>query len=157
MATKYTVLVVDDEELVRDLMVKFIAKMGYSHVTAQDGVDALDRLKTNKVDAVVTDVRMPRMDGIDLTTEISREYPGLPIMITTAYGEEYSIGTAIGAGAREFIQKPFSYIEYAIRLRKMIHDAEFLKRKKYQTIDDGDIDALRKELEELVTGASLEA
>ena len=72
-SSKYTILAVDDEELIRNLMASFLSKMGYSCVTATDGLDALDKLKGNKIDAVVTDVKMPKMDGIDLTMAISKE------------------------------------------------------------------------------------
>ena len=147
---KYTILAVDDDELIRNLMVSFLAKMGYSCVTATDGFDALDKLKGNKIDAVVTDAKMPRMDGIDLTMAISKEYPGLPIMISTAYGEEYSIATAICVGAREFIQKPFSFYEFVIRLRKMIHDSEGSRRRRTDTTVDKELDKLRVELEQIL-------
>src|SRR4030042_3077729 len=136
---KYTILVVDDDELIRNLMATFSSKMGYSCVSATDGFDALDKLKENKIDAVVTDAKMPRMDGIDLTMAISKEYPGLPIMISTAYGEEYSIATAICVGAREFIQKPFSFYEFAIRLRKMIYDSEVFRSRRTEENEDKEL------------------
>jgi DNA-binding NtrC family response regulator len=126
--------------------------MGYSHVTATDGLDALDKLKANKIDAVVTDARMPNMDGIDLTMAISKEHPKLPIMISTAFGEEYSIATAICVGAREFIQKPFSFYEFAIRLRKMIHDSEVFRSKRIEQNETGEVVSLRSELEQILQG-----
>ena len=73
-SSRFTILVVDDEELIRNLIVTFLSKMGHSCLTATDGVDALD-----KIDAVITDIKMPNMDGITLTSEISIQYPGLPI------------------------------------------------------------------------------
>ena len=149
-SSKYTILAVDDEELIRNLMVSFLSKMGYSCVTATDGLDALDKLKGNKIDAVVTDVKMPKMDGIDLTMAISIEYPRLPIMISTAYGEEYSIATAICVGAREFIQKPFSFYEFAIRLRKMIHDSEVFRSRRTEEHEDKELVNLRSELEQIL-------
>ena len=149
-SSKYTILVVDDEELIRNLMAAFLSKMGYSYVTATDGCDALDKLKANKIDAVVTDAKMPKMDGIDLTMAISKEYPRLPIMISTAYGEEYSIATAICVGAREFIQKPFSFYEFAIRLRKMIHDSEVFRSRRTEENEDKELKKLRLELEQIL-------
>jgi CheY-like chemotaxis protein len=126
--SQYTILVVDDEELIRRFIVTFLSKLGYSSVTAMDGADALDKMKKNKFDAVITDIRMPQMDGILLTKQISTEYPGVPVMVMTAFDEEYSAGTAISLGAREFIKKPFSPEEFAIRLSKMIGDSETMKR-----------------------------
>ncbi len=143
----YTILVVDDEELIRDLIVTFLVKLGHSCLTAIDGHDALDKLKTNKFDAVVTDIKMPNMDGIILTREISGQYPGLPVMVMTAFDEEYSVGTAISVGAREFIKKPFSLEEFAIRLHKMIGDSEALKPKRSEEKGQEHVEEFLGELE----------
>jgi two-component system response regulator MprA len=126
--SKYTILAVDDEELLRNLLFSFLSTLGHSCVTANDGVDALEKLLGNKIDAVVTDIKMPKMDGIILTKEILRKYPGLPVMVMTGFDEEYSAGTAISIGAREFIRKPFSLDEFTIRLYKMIAESETPKR-----------------------------
>ncbi len=143
----YTILVVDDEELIRELIVTFLIKLGHSCLTAIDGRDALDKLKGNKFDAVVTDIKMPNMDGIILTREISRQYPELPVMVMTAFDEEYSVGTAISVGAREFIKKPFSLEEFAIRLHKMIGDSETLKPKRSEEKGQEHVEEFLSELE----------
>ena len=129
-SSKFTILVVDDEELMRRFIVSFLSRLGFSSVTAVDGMDALDKMKENKIDAVITDIKMPNMDGIILTRELSTRYPGVPVMVMTAFDEEYSAGTAISLGAREFIKKPFSPDEFAIRLSMMIGDSEAMKRMK---------------------------
>jgi DNA-binding NtrC family response regulator len=147
-SSQYTILVVDDEESIRNIIVTLLSKLGHSCVTAINGVDALDKMKGNKVDAVVTDIKMPEMDGITLASEILNQYPGLPIMVMTAFGEEYSAGVAISAGAREFIKKPFSLDEFGIRLNKMINDSETLRRRESEENGDGDIHDLMDELEE---------
>ena len=146
--SKYTILVVDDEELIRNLVVTFLSKLGHSCLTAIDGVDALGKMKENKIDVVITDIKMPNMDGITLTSEISIQYPGLPIMVMTAFDEEYSAGIAISAGAREFIKKPFSLEEFSIRLHKMINDSQTLRRQKSKKDVDEDMQDLMNELEE---------
>ena len=145
--SKYTILVVDDEELLRNLIVTFLSKLGHSCVTAIDGVDALDKIKGNKIDAVVTDVKMPNMDGITLTSKISIQYPGLPVMIMTAFEEGDTAGLAICAGARDFIKKPFSLNEFSIRLHKMINDSEAERRMKREKDIDKDIQGSTNELE----------
>jgi CheY-like chemotaxis protein len=147
-SSKYTILVVDDEELIRNLVVTFLSKLGHSCVSAIDGVDALNKMKGNKFDAVITDIKMPNMDGIHLAIEISRQYPELPIMVMTAFDQEYSAGTAISVGAREFIKKPFSLEEFAIRLHKMISDFETLRRLKSGKGADENVQDLMNELEE---------
>ena len=148
-SSKYTILVVDDEELIRRLIVTFLSQLGHLCLTATDGVDALDKMEGNRIDAVITDIKMPKMDGIILTREISTKYPGLPVMVMTAFDEEYSVGMAISVGAREFIKKPFSVDEFAIRLHKMILDSETLKRMKSGKDVDKDIQKPRNELKPL--------
>jgi len=145
---QYTILVVDDEELIRKMVVTILSKLGHSCLTAVDGVDALEKMKGNKIDAVVTDIKMPNMDGITLIGVLLTDYPGIPIMVMTAFEEEYSAGIAISVGAREFIKKPFSLDEFAIRLHKMINDAEALRRLKSGTGADEEMQDLMKELEE---------
>ncbi len=61
---KYTILIVDDEELIRNLVVTFLSKLGHWCITANNGVDALNKMRGDKFDAVITDIKMPEMDGI---------------------------------------------------------------------------------------------
>jgi len=144
---KFNILVVDDEELLRNLIVTCLLKLGHSCETAIDGLDALGKMKQDKFDAVITDVRMPRMDGINLTREILIRCPGPPVMVMTAYDEEYTAGTALSAGAREFIKKPFSISEFVIRLHKMIHDSQALNRAMTVKKDgEEDLDELKNKL-----------
>ena len=116
-------------------------------MTAADGVDALDKMKGNKIDAVIADIKMPKMDGIILTGEISRKYPEVPVMVMTGFDEEYSAGTAISFGAREYVKKPFSFDEFTIRFRKMVDDSETLRRMKSGKDVGEDIQELTNELE----------
>jgi DNA-binding response OmpR family regulator len=115
-----------------------------------DGVDALDKLKRNKIDAVITDIKLPNMDGMALASEISRQYPDLPIMVMTAFDEEYSEGTAISAGAREFLKKPFTLDEFTLRLNKLINDSEVMKQIKHEKAMDEDLRTLLEELERVL-------
>jgi CheY-like chemotaxis protein len=148
--SRYTILVVDDDELMRNMIVTFLSSLGHTCLTATDGVDALGKMKGNKIDAVITDIKMPNMDGITLVGELLTEYPGLPIMVMTAFEEEYSAGIAISVGAREFIKKPFSLDEFGIRLHKMINDSETLTRLKSGKDVDADMQDLMKELDDVL-------
>ncbi len=151
-SSQYTILVVDDEELIRNLVVTFLSKMGHACITAVDGVDALEKIKGNQIDAIITDIKMPNMDGIILTREISKQFPELPVMVMTAFDEEYSAGVAISVGAREFIKKPFSLDEFAIRLHKMINESKTIKRMKIEKPVDENIEDLMDELEKTLKG-----
>ena len=118
----YKVLVVDDEEPIRKLIVTLLAQKGHQCIAVSNGFEALDRIKKNKFDAAVVDIVMPEMDGLALTRELSKNYQTLPVMIMTGHVDEYSPETAIALGAREFITKPFSIAEFIIRFHKMMHD-----------------------------------
>jgi two-component system response regulator AtoC len=145
-SAQYRILVVDDEELVRNLIVTLLSRSGHSSITAVDGVDALDRMKGNQIDAVITDIKMPNMDGVTLTVEILKRYPGLPILVMTAFDEEYTAGAAIAAGAREYIKKPFSPDEFFGQLQKMINDSETIKRLRNEKLVDENVQDLMDEL-----------
>jgi len=116
------VLVVDDEEPIRKLIVTLLSKKGHECIAASSGLEALEKIKNSKFDAVIADVVMPKMDGLTLTRELSKQDQSLPVMVMTGHGNEYSAETAIALGAREFINKPFSISEFIIRFHKMMHD-----------------------------------
>ena len=118
----YKVLIVDDDESIRNLMVTLLAQKGHHCETATNGLEALDKISKTEIDAVITDVVMPKMDGISLTEELLKRYQNLPIMTVTGYAEEYSAETAMASGAREFIKKPFSNTEFIIRFDKMMRE-----------------------------------
>jgi diguanylate cyclase (GGDEF)-like protein len=118
----YKVLIVDDQESMRSLMVTLLTQKGYHCETAMNGLEALDKISKTEIDAVITDIVMPEIDGISLTKELLKRYQSLPIMIITGYTEEYSAETAMASGAREFIKKPFSNTEFIIRFDKMMRE-----------------------------------
>jgi len=123
-STHYKILVVDDEEPLRNLIVSMLSPKGHQCMTANNGREALDKMMETKFDALITDIVMPEMDGITLTKELSKHYQNLPVMAMTGYAEEYSAEAAIASGAREFIKKPFSISEFSIRFDKMMRDHE---------------------------------
>jgi two-component system cell cycle response regulator len=118
----YKVLIVDDDESIRSLMVSLLAQKGHHCETATNGLEALDRISKTEIDAVITDIVMPEMDGISLTKELLKRYQNLPVMTVTGYAEEYSAETAMASGAREFVKKPFSTTEFIIRFDKMMRE-----------------------------------
>src|SRR4030042_6011862 len=118
----YRVLIVDDQEIVRNFVCSLLSNYGHSCETAKDGIDALEIIKKNSFDSALIDIVMPLMDGITLTTELLKLYPNLPVMIMTGHADEHSAESAIAAGAREFIKTPFSIQEFIIRFDKMMRD-----------------------------------
>jgi CheY-like chemotaxis protein len=133
--SEYKVLVVDDEEQLRKLIVSLLSKEGYPCITASNGVEALNKINQNKFDAVISDIVMPEMDGIALTKELLSLYPNLPVMIMTAHSKEYPTESALKAGARDFIGKPFSIDEFILRFKKMMSDHETLCQMKAKQVE----------------------
>jgi len=129
----YRVLIVDDEEMVRNLVFSLLSQKGYTCEVAKGGIEALGKIKNDSFDAVVSDIVMPHMDGITLTEELLRLHANLPVMLMTGHSHAES---AIAAGAREFIKKPFSIQEFIVRFDKMMRDnkgEEALLAPKFQS------------------------
>lgn len=116
--TKIKVLVVDDEEVMRKLMTKILEKAGYTVYTATGGAEARDILANNEVDMVLSDVKMPDMNGFDLLKEIKAKYPGIAVVMMTAYADSYTIKDALLFGADEYITKPFKHYEVTVVLER---------------------------------------
>ncbi len=116
------ILIVDDEETMSSFLVSLLSKRGHECQTARDGMEALEKIKKSSFDSAVIDVVIPFMDGISLTKELLKLYPNLPVMIMTGHADDHSAESAIGAGAREFIRKPFFIDEFILRFDKMIRD-----------------------------------
>ena len=104
---KKQVLIVDDEPNLRKILAAQLGRDGYDVLTAEDGVQGLAVLRENHIDLVVTDLKMPKMDGMQLLREAVREYPGLPIVMITAHGTIDTAVEALKLGAFDYLTKPF--------------------------------------------------
>ncbi len=134
---RYNVLVADDEEPVRKLVATLMSRRGHQCFQATDGVDALAKAKTIRFDAIITDIVMPKMDGISLIKEVLMISPRLPIMVMTGFKNDFTPAVAKTAGARDFIAKPFSLTEFYDRFDKMMSDHE--QRKRVDPYGEGGI------------------
>ena len=101
-----TILVVDDEENTREGLSKILAKEGYSVEMAANGREAMALLKRQEFDLVITDMRMPLMDGLEVLREIKKMDEGIGVIMITAFGEVESYLEAMNMGAFEYINKP---------------------------------------------------
>ena len=101
------VLVVDDEEGIRDLLSKTLALAEYEVDTAHDGRSALERLRLVPYDLLITDLRMPGVDGLTVIREARRLKADLPVIIITGYSTEASAIEAINLGVQGYLTKPF--------------------------------------------------
>jgi two-component system chemotaxis response regulator CheY len=117
-----TVLTVDDSASMRQLIKLTLSGAGYTVLEATDGADGLDRAKAAAVDLVVTDLNMPRMDGISLIRELRKlgSYKGIPIILLTTESDDDRKKEARGAGATGWITKPFNQDQLLGVVRKVL-------------------------------------
>lgn len=101
------ILVVDDEQAVRDLLAKTLTMADYDVDAAPDGASAIDRLRAVEYDLLITDLKMPGMDGLSVIREARRSAPDLPVIIITGYSTEASAIEAINLGVAGYLTKPF--------------------------------------------------
>jgi len=104
-------LVVDDSSTMRRIVGNTLNSIGYTNVTmAEDGVDALKKMKETQFDAIMTDWNMPRMNGLELvkTARAMEEYKHIPIIMITTEGGKREVITAIKEGVNNYIVKPFT-------------------------------------------------
>lgn len=101
------VLVVDDEASIRDMLSKTLSLADYDVDVAADGRAAIDRLRLMPYDLLITDLRMPGVDGLTVIREARRFYPALPVIIITGYSSEASAIEAINLGVSGYLTKPF--------------------------------------------------
>ena len=106
------ILVADDEQNLRRVLVALLRREGHEVVQASNGLEAIDRLAD--VDVVITDLRMPGADGMEVLRAAAKGHPHIPVIMITAYGSVGQAVEAIKAGAFDYVEKPFE--QEAIRL-----------------------------------------
>jgi DNA-binding NtrC family response regulator len=129
------ILVVDDEEQMRDLLVKVLERKGYQVSVCGNGVDALAFLEREPADLVVTDVRMPGLSGMEALRAIKELNPDIVVIIMTAFGSIDQAVQAVKEGAYDYINKPFKIdemlltIEKALDERRLRHEVSSLRQE----------------------------
>ena len=124
MNRQLRVLVVDDERISRETTVQQLRNAGYSAESAGNAFLALERLAHEVWDVLVTDLRMPNMDGLEFLKKIKENMPEIDVVLMTAYGTVEAAVTAMHEGAADFLTKPFSFQELDMRLRKLANQRE---------------------------------
>lgn len=123
------ILLVDDENGIRDIIKQYLSFEGYAYTEASNGQQAIDLFFSDTFDLVVMDVMMPFMDGIT-ALRLIREKSDVPVLLLTAKGEEYDKVFAFDLGADDYVVKPFSPKELMARIRAI------LKRSKKENAQD---------------------
>ncbi len=111
------ILIADDDSSMRAALSESLESCGYEVVTADNGIDALQKFREGRFEVVITDMRMPKMSGMDVLRGIKKTSPETPVILITAYGTVNTAVEAMKEGAAEFIMKPFSLddLEFVVK------------------------------------------
>lgn len=120
--TTTSILIVDDDPNVLQVLEARLQSSGFIIYKAENGQDALRILKENKIDLMISDMKMPGMSGMEVMTKARALHPGLPIIFLTAYGSIPDAVKAVKAGAVDYLAKPFDGRELVYKLRKVLDD-----------------------------------
>jgi two-component system, OmpR family, KDP operon response regulator KdpE len=134
---KRNILVVDDEAQITRVLKTSLSAQGYGIRTASDGMQALLEMKTWTPDLIITDLRMPNMDGLELCRQVRSE-SRIPIIVLSVKGEETIKVEALDAGADDYVTKPFSINELLARVRAALRRTHIDEQPDTVVIDLGD-------------------
>lgn len=127
---KRNILVVDDEEVIRNICLRSLEKKGYNVGLAENGINALDRIREGIYEIVFTDIKMPMMDGMELLETIKRDFPHLEVVVMTAFATIESAIDAMKKGAYDFILKPIKPDQIRVVAEKCIEKVQLGKENK---------------------------
>jgi len=118
--TTARILIADDQDILRDSLATTLARQGYEVVAAADGQAALDRLQQERFDLLISDLKMPRLSGLDLLAAARRLRPDMPVVLMTAFASVSTAVEAMKLGAYDYIQKPFDGDEIRLLVERTL-------------------------------------
>lgn len=116
-----TILIVDDQQMIRDVLGRTLSREGFVVVCATDGCDALEKLKDNEIDIIITSFKMPMMSGMELLEKVKSDHSHIPVIMITRHGDTTLQIQARNAGAIDIIIKPFNNLEIISSLQRTAH------------------------------------
>ncbi len=130
------VLVVDDNNIVQETLLRLVEAIGFNAEAVSSGPEALQVLEEKPYTFLLTDMKMPEMDGIDLIKAARSRYPDLGIISMTGYSEGYRYVDVINAGASDFIKKPFDIEELEAKIRRIINERTLMEELNRLSVTD---------------------
>ena len=124
-------LIVDDEKLIRDVIKTYAETENYETLEAEDGLEALKIVKNNKIDLIILDIMMPKMDGMTFLEEIKKDY-NIPVIILSARNEEYDKLSGFDLGTDDYLTKPFSPKELLARIKAILKRSGKMMPNNYE-------------------------
>ena len=145
------ILVVDDERSIRNIIKELLEMEDHTVETAENGADALAKCETGKYDLVISDIKMPEMDGVELLGQIHQRYPDLPVIMISGHGDITTAVDCIKQGAFDFIEKPIEMNRLLVTVRNAMERTDLVQetkvlRRKVSKIGKivGESEAIRK-------------
>ena len=129
MREKQQILIADDEPNLRRVLGAQLQRDGYDVLLAEDGQQALSMLSEHHVDVLISDLRMPRIDGMQLLKRVVEDDPELPVILITAHGTVDTAVEALKLGAFDYVTKPFDRHEFKNVVDKAARAAELRQRE----------------------------
>ncbi|NOY65178.1 MAG: response regulator [Nitrospirae bacterium] len=126
----FRILVIDDDEIAKDVVVSLLMKEGFSVTSARDGLEGIKEIRTKDFDLIITDLKMPGADGIEVLKEAKRLKRNVLVVIITAYGTLENAIEAIRLGAYDYITKPFKLQELLILVENAMKKHELMKENE---------------------------
>lgn len=126
----FRILVADDDEIALDVVSSLLSKEGYPVLTAKDGLEAIATLRKENIGLIITDLRMPGADGIEVLRQAIRIDPEIAVVILTAYGTLDSALEAMEEGAFDYLTKPFKVQEILIITARAFKRAMLLEERR---------------------------
>jgi two-component system nitrogen regulation response regulator GlnG len=123
-----TILIVDDEKPICAALASLVKAEGFKALTAGDGATALEKVRSESPDVMLTDIKMPGMDGMELMRRTREVDPDLPVVMITAYAEVHGAVESIKAGAHDYLSKPFDNQDVLRVIHRALSERK-LKRK----------------------------
>ena len=130
------ILVVDDEQSICDFLSEALVHLGYSVQTASDGKEAIEKVQARTFGIVITDMIMPRMDGMELIRYLVENQKGTSIIAITGHTMSYQYTDVIAAGASDFIAKPFTINELEAKLNRVLRERHLLDELERLAVKD---------------------
>ena len=133
------ILIIDDEKSIRRTLREILEYEGYKVEEAADGMEGLDALKNNSFDAVLLDIKMPKMDGMEVLEKVQQQFSDLPVIMVSGHGNIDTAVEAVKKGAYDFVAKPMDLNRLLITLRNaldkasLVTETKVLKRKVSRT------------------------
>ncbi len=127
---RHTVLLADDEDTLRENLALVLKDEGFEVLACRDGNEALRALKSHSVDAIITDLRMPGLTGMELITRAAKLAPDAGIIVITAFGEVETAVEAMKRGAKDYMCKPIIFDEVILRLKRLFLQDNLVRENK---------------------------